>query len=219
MTLCRAYGRTRDPDLEAVAQATLDFIMAAQHAGGGWRYQPMQPGDTSALSYQIEALANGEAAGLKVKPETWKGVARFLASVQGNDEGSTYGYMASGAGKTTTAIGLLGRLRSGWKPEKPGLVTGVAAAVGVGPSREIYHDYHATRLVHAAADVKAWSEWRASMADHLIEGQVKEGDDAGSWQAHERLDRAWFSSGPLASTSLAALTLAEPLDRMMLRAK
>jgi hypothetical protein len=219
MTLCRAYGRTRDPDLEAVAQATLDFIMAAQHAGGGWRYQPMQPGDTSALSYQIEALANGEAAGLKVKPETWKGVARFLDSVQGNDEGSTYGYMASGAGKTTTAIGLLGRLRSGWKPEKPGLVTGVAAAVGVGPSREIYHDYHATRLVHAAADVKAWSEWRASVADHLIEGQVKEGDDAGSWQAHERLDRAWFSSDPLASTSLAALTLAEPLDRTMLRAK
>ena len=57
------------------------------------------------------------------------------------------------------------------------------------------------------------------MADHLIESQVKEGDDAGSWQAHERLDRAWFSSGPLASTSLAALTLAEPLDRTMLGAK
>ena len=57
------------------------------------------------------------------------------------------------------------------------------------------------------------------MADHLIESQVKEGDDAGSWQAHERLDRAWFSSDPLASTSLAALTLAEPLDRTMLRAK
>ena len=79
--------------------------MAAQHAGGGWRYQPMQPGDTSALSYQIEALANGEAAGLKVKPEAWKGVARFLDSVQGDDEGSTYGYVGSGAGKTTTAIG------------------------------------------------------------------------------------------------------------------
>jgi hypothetical protein len=57
------------------------------------------------------------------------------------------------------------------------------------------------------------------VADHLIEGQVKEGDDTGSWQAHERLDRACFSYGPLASTSLAALTLAEPLDRMMLRAK
>lgn len=93
----------------------------------GWRYQPMQPGDTSALSYQREALANGEAAGLKVKPEPWKGVARFLDSVQG--------------------------------------------------------------------------------------------DAAGSWQAHERLDRAWFSSGPLVSTSLATLTLAEPLDRIMLRAK
>jgi hypothetical protein len=57
------------------------------------------------------------------------------------------------------------------------------------------------------------------VADHLIEGQVKEGDDTGSWQAHERTDRAWFSAGRLVPTSLAALTLAEPLDRMMLRAK
>jgi beta-lactamase regulating signal transducer with metallopeptidase domain len=218
MALCRAYGRTRDPALEAPAQATLDFIMAAQHEGGGWRYRPKQPGDTSALSYQIEALANGEAAGLKVKPETWAGVARFLDSVQGNDEGSTYGYVELGTGKTTTAIGLLGRLRSGWKLDKPGLVTGVAAVVGGGPSIKIYHNYHATRLVHAAADVKAWADWRASVADHLIEGQVKEGDDTGSWQEHERTDLPW-SYGPLVSTSLAALTLAEPLERTMLRAK
>jgi hypothetical protein len=57
------------------------------------------------------------------------------------------------------------------------------------------------------------------VADHLIEGQVKEGDDTGSWQAHERTDLPWFSYGPLVSTSLAALTLGEPLDRMMLRVK
>jgi hypothetical protein len=219
MTLCRAYGRTRDPALEAPAQAALDFIMAAQHEGGGWRYQPKQPGDTSALSYQIEALANGEAAGLKVKPQTWAGVARFLDSVQGDDDGSTYGYVRSGTGKTTTAIGLLGRLRSGWKPEKLGPVTGVAAVVGGGPSREIYHDHHATRFVHAAADGKAWSEWRARVADHLIEGQVKEGDDTGSWQAHKGTDKNLFSSAPLVWTSLAALTLAEPLDRTLPRAK
>jgi hypothetical protein len=219
MALCRAYGRTRDPALEAAAQATLDFIMAGQHDGGGWRYQPKQPGDTSALSYQIEALADGEAAGLKVKPETWAGVARFLDSAQGDDDGSTYGYIVSGKGKTTTAIGLLGRLRSGWKLEKPGLVTGVARLVGGGHSGNIYHDYHATRLVHAAADVKAWADWRASVADHLIHGQVKEGDDTGSWQAHERTGGAWFSYGPLVSTSLAALTLAEPLDGTMSIAK
>jgi len=219
MTLCRAYSRTRDPALEAPAQAALDFIMAAQHEGGGWRYQPKQSGDTSALSYQIEALANGEAAGLKVKPETWAGVARFLDSVQGDNDGSTYGYSDSGTGKTTTAIGLLGRLRSGWKPDKPGLVTGVAAVVRGGPSKTIYHDYHASRLVHAAADAKAWADWRATVADNLVEGQAKEGDEAGSWQAHERTDREWFSYGPLVSTSLAALTLAEPLDRTLPRAK
>jgi hypothetical protein len=218
MALCRAYGRTRDPALEAPAQATLDFIMAAQHPGGGWRYMPNQPGDTSALGYQMEALANGEAAGLKVKPETWAGVSRFLDTVEGDDDGSSYGYTAPGKGPTTTVIGLLGRVRTGWSSDKKGIAIGLRKLLSEGPPKGIYFGYHASRLVHAVANAEDWADWRAGVASQLIGSQVKEGGDAGSWQAAESPDV--FDVGEsLLKTSFAALTLAEPLDRTTLRAE
>ena len=223
MTLCRAYGRTRDPVLEAPAQATLDFIMAAQNPQGSWGYVANNArGDTSILGYQVEALACGEAAGLKVKPETWEGVARFLDSVQGNADGSTYGYSGPGNGPNTSVIGLLARQRTGWQVDQQGLKTGLAKIVAPGPTSEIYTCYHASRLVHVAADADAWADWRSSVADLLIEAQATDGDDAGSWpmQRRMRIEGQPFAyseiGGPLTKTSLAALTLAEPLDLAVL---
>ena len=222
MTLCRAYGRTRDPVLEAPAQATLDFIMAAQNPQGSWGYVANNArGDTSILGYQVEALACGEAAGLKVKPETWEGVARFLDSVQGNADGSTYGYSGPGNGPNTSVIGLLARLRTGWEVDNKGAQTGVGNLLGKGPPQEIYACYHASRLVHAAADAEARADWRASVADLLIDGQAKEGEDAGSWPIQQRIPGQPFAyaafGGPMMKTSLAALTLAEPLELTALR--
>jgi RNA polymerase sigma factor (sigma-70 family) len=54
--LCEAYRRSRDADLKRPAQRAVDFIVEAQDDGGGWRYQPKQPGDTSVTTYMI--LAN-----------------------------------------------------------------------------------------------------------------------------------------------------------------
>lgn len=57
------------------------------------------------------------------------------------------------------------------------------------------------------------------MAYHLVKGQAKEGDEAGSWPLQRRMQIAGqplgYSEigGLLMKTSLAALTLAEPLDR------
>ena len=226
MTLCRAYGRTRDPALAAPAQATLDFIMAAQNRQGSWGYSAGRKndrGDTSILGYQVEALANGEAAGLKVKPERWAGVARYLDSVQGDPDGTTYGYGGPGNGPNTTVIGLLARLRTDWEMDNKGVQIGVGNLLGKGPPREIYACYHASRLVHVAADADAWADWRSSVADLLIEAQATDGDDAGSWpmQRRMRIEGQPFAyseiGGPLTKTSLAALTLAEPLERTGIR--
>jgi beta-lactamase regulating signal transducer with metallopeptidase domain len=222
MTLCRAYGRTQDPALKAPAQAALDFIMAAQQAGGGWTYTPHgSRGDTSILGYQVAALAAGEAAGLSVKPETWTGVARHLDSVQGDADGSTYGYMTpEDNNPNTTAVGLLARLRSGWKLRDRGVALGVGKLLTAGPPKDIYHCYHASRLVHSAADAEAWMQWRTSAADALIKSQVQAGDEAGSWQIEPRIEgkahRVSFAdlAGPLLKTSLAALTLVEPLENV-----
>src|SRR5205823_6085779 len=55
IALCEAYGLTLDPDLKKPAQLALDFILAAQHSAGGWRYQPKTPGDTSVTGWQVQA--------------------------------------------------------------------------------------------------------------------------------------------------------------------
>ena len=48
IALCEAYAMTRDAALKDLAQGAIDFIVYAQDPkGGGWRYMPGQPGDTT----------------------------------------------------------------------------------------------------------------------------------------------------------------------------
>src|SRR5207245_2051162 len=53
MALCEAYGMTADPTLKNPAQIAVNYIVKAQHSGGGWRYSPGTPGDTSVTGWQI----------------------------------------------------------------------------------------------------------------------------------------------------------------------
>ncbi|MFM8494699.1 MAG: protein kinase domain-containing protein, partial [Planctomycetia bacterium] len=57
IALSECYAMSQDNQLAAPTQAVLNFIMQAQDpVGGGWRYTPRQPGDTSAVGWQIMAL-------------------------------------------------------------------------------------------------------------------------------------------------------------------
>ena len=52
IALCEAYALTHDKKLLSPAQASLNFIAFAQDpVGGGWRYSPRQPGDTSVTGW------------------------------------------------------------------------------------------------------------------------------------------------------------------------
>jgi hypothetical protein len=63
IALCEAYAMTRDPDLKPLAQRAIDFIVYAQDAkGGGWRYFPGQPGDTTVTGWQWMALKSAQMA-------------------------------------------------------------------------------------------------------------------------------------------------------------
>src|SRR6185436_3559632 len=117
IALCEAYGMTQDKSLMAPAQLSLNHIMFAQDpTGGGWRYEPRQPGDTSVVGWQLMALKSAKFAYIKIPPQTILGVNNFLNSVQ-TDSGSKYGYAEPGAGPATTAIGLLCRMYLGWKKD------------------------------------------------------------------------------------------------------
>lgn len=206
IVLCEAYAMTHDRELMAPAQASINFIVYAQDpVGGGWRYSPRQPGDTSAVGWQLMALKSGHMAYLQVPPNTIAGAIKFLDSVQA-DSGSKYGYTGPGAGQATTSVGLLSRMYLGWKKDNPGLQRGAEylSATGVSKSN-MYYNYYATQVMrHMEGD--HWKKWNDQMRDWLVDSQHKNGHEKGSWFMKGG-DHGAESGGRLYCTSMATMML------------
>ncbi len=148
--------------------------------GGGWRYNPGQPGDTSVVGWQIMALKSGHMAYLAVPPAVVGKASVFLDFVQ-SDSGARYGYTKPGNGHATTAIGLLCRMYLGWKKENPALQRGAQMVGEWGPSKgDMYYNYYATQVMrHIEGDL--WKKWNGVMRDQLVNSQAQQGHEEGSW--------------------------------------
>ncbi|MDO4582880.1 MAG: terpene cyclase/mutase family protein [Planctomycetia bacterium] len=204
-TICltEAYGMTKDKKLMRPSQLALDFIMNAQDpAGGGWRYQPRQTGDTSVVGWQLMALKSGYMGYLRVSPLAAQNAMRFLDSVQ-SESGAYYGYVTPGKGPACTAIGLLCRMYYGWKQEHPALKKGVEYLSSMGPSQDMYYNYYATQVLRHFGG-ESWRKWNQKMREQLVATQCQEGCEQGSWDpagGHSE------SGGRLYMTSLSVMTL------------
>jgi hypothetical protein len=206
IALSEAYAMTQDGRLQSPAQMALYFIEQAQDpVGGGWRYQPRQPGDTSAVGWQLMALKSGNMAYLNVNPATVKNAIKFLDSVE-EDSGAYYGYLKPGRGSGTTAVGLLCRMYLGWKKDHPALQRGVEFLAKTGPTKDLYFSYYATQIMHHM-EGDAWQAWNAKMKKMLLENQAKEGHEAGSWFKNVEGGHGAHSAGRLYCTSLATMML------------
>ena len=205
IALCEAYAMTGDTALRPLAQGAIDFIVSAQdQRGGGWRYGPGEPGDATVTGWQLMGLKSGQMAGLTVPSPTIFMVQRFLSSVQ-RDGGSQYGYMDSSPRNSTTAIGLLCRMYTGWRQNHPGLQRGVVYLSNWGPSEDdIYYDYYATQVLHHWGG-RLWEEWNAKMRDYLIGVQAATSHEAGSWFFPK--DRGAAKGGRIYCTAMAVMTL------------
>jgi hypothetical protein len=197
IALCEAYAMTRDRELFPPAQQALDYISFAQDPlGGGWRYEPAQPGDTSVLGWQFMALHSGRMAYLRIPAKTMRGVHRFLDSDQIQyDDGAGYNYQhpSSLDNPSTTAIGLLCRMYLGWPRDTAALERGVRRLSEVGPSpTNIYFNYYATQVLHHY-EGELWDKWNNVMREQLIKTQSRDGHEAGSWHFHPGPD--WPPSG------------------------
>lgn len=208
IALCEAYAMTKDRELKAPAQSALKFIEYAQDpAGGGWRYMPRQPGDTSVVGWQVMALKSGHMAYLRVSPRTMKKASQFLDSVQVSD-GAAYGYTHRGTGAGTSAVGLLSRMLLGWDRNQPALEEGVRRLATLGPSsHDLYYDYYATQVMfqYTGAEGATWDNWNQKMRDHLIATQETQGHARGSWYLGG--DHSTEAGGRLYCTAMAAMIL------------
>lgn len=206
IVLCEAYAMTQDPRLAGPAQLALNYIMEAQDpVGGGWRYTPRQPGDTSVVGWQLMALKSGYMANLQVSPITVKKAELFLDSVQSED-GAAYGYADPGNKLSTSAVGLLCRMYLGWKKDHPSLQAGIDRLSKAGPSGDLYYDYYATQVLHHVEDDR-WDAWNAQMRDRLISAQETSGHETGSWFEGFGKGHAPEVAGRLYCTSLATMIL------------
>lgn len=206
IALCEAYAMTKDPKLKRPAQRSIDFIVKAQHDGGGWRYQPGMAGDTSVTGWQVIALRSAQQGGLQFPKSVMTKVSKYLDSAQTDPKGGGYGYTPGGGGSDAmVAEGLLCRIYTSWNSKRPGLEAGVQYLTSHPPVRggEHYYWYYATQVVHHYGG-KPWQEWNPVMRDLLIDSQSKDGHESGSWAPGRGHDGA---GGRIYATSLALLTL------------
>jgi hypothetical protein len=215
IVLCEAYGLTADPMLKRPAQRALDYLVKAQHTGGGWRYGPGQVGDTSVTGWQLTALKSGQMAGLTVPAATLRKVDKFLDSAA---QGDGYVYVPNTAmTPSMTAVGLLCRQYLGANPRNPALLKGVEILKKnpPGKTKNLYYEYYATQVTfHVGGD--AWKFWnggpegKGGMRDTLIARR-----DAGTDARHKHQAGSWapegdsFNSagGRIMATSLSLLCL------------
>ena len=181
-------------------------MQAQDPVGGGWRYAPKQPGDTSAVGWQLMALKSGNMAFLHVNPLTVKKASAFLDSVQ-SDDGAAYGYIdAKTPGDARNAVGLLCRMYLGWKKNHPAMERGVANLAKGGPSNDLYHDYYATQVLHHM-EGETWVSWNNTMRDMLVSTQGKKGHETGSWFEGVNGGVGGDAVGRLYCTSLSTMIL------------
>lgn len=206
LALCEAYGLSRDKWLLAPAQKSVDYIVFAQDpVGGGWRYQPRQPGDTSVLGWQLSALRAADLAGLEVPQETFRRALAFLQSVQ-SETGLGYGYTQPGMGQATTVIGNLMRMYLEGEAKGAPAKTDMARIVASQPSKDnMYYNYYASQLLEQGARSRG-GKWRAAMREHLLSTQCDKGHEAGSWYFGGQ-NHVTARGGRLLDTAMAALTL------------
>lgn len=219
ITLCEAYGLSRDPRVRVAAQQAIRFVEASQFPrSGGWHYKahpdPEEPppfGDTSVVGWQVMALKSAQMAGLEVSDETMSGAQKWLKSVASGTAKGLFAYQPAGPPTPSlTSVGLLCTQYMGAKREDPAIQEGMAYLMRSLPNpaqRNAYYWYYGTQVLHNLPGPE-WDLWNRQMRRVLIESQVKDGCAAGSWDPLKPTADAWQTpGGRLMVTSLCCLTL------------
>lgn len=207
LALCEAYGMTHDRWLLRPARDAVKFIINSQDPrGGGWRYNPREPGSTSVTVVQVMALQAAVKAGIDVPESTFAAVHRYLDSVQVDGAGR-YGYEIDRKRYTSavTAMALLCRLYLGWGREDGDLRGGIALLDKAGPYDNLYSLYFGTQVMKNWGG-EEWHRWNVRMRDDLVATQIADGPAGGSWTPRTGALHA-KQGGRLLTTALATLTL------------
>jgi len=206
--LSEDYGMTGDARLHWPVRRAINYIVASQDPrGGGWRYSPSSPGDTSQLGWQLMALRSAELAGIPIAASTREGALRFLASVSHGRNGGLASYRpAERDTRPMTAEALVCRQLLGMPPESPTAAEAADFLLGERPGEgrfNLYYWYYSTLALYQVSG-EHFARWNEALQKDLVARQCDSGTLEGSWDP----DEVWGAhGGRVYSTALATLCL------------
>lgn len=212
LALCEICRRSDEERFVVAAQRAINYIVLAQDPkGGGWRYAPREPGDTSVTGWQVQALSSAKEAKLRVPERTLAGATYFFQQLQ-RDRGTTFPYMAkeSLVSPSMSAAGLYSTLELGAELNDPNINEGALRLVKAGVSADAYRNYYVTRLVHKLGGAP-WNTWDDQISQRLIDTQESVGTLRGSWDPNRR-SMLGEHGGRLGQTAFHLLILLTALE-------
>jgi hypothetical protein len=228
LCLSEAYGMTASSPLKDPAQKAIDFIVAAQNPGKGWRYAAKcGDSDTSVSGWAIMALKSAELSELTFPRTAYEGALNWLDEATETNGYARVGYNARATGKvyvpgkneqfdhheSMSAVAVMSRIFMQKKKSEPKL-NAVNLLVSDLPEWktnkiDFYYWYYTSLALfqYDGPDGALWKKWNEPMKNALVPNQHtgKDGCRNGSWNSD--VDRWGFEGSRVYATAINALTL------------
>jgi hypothetical protein len=217
MALVEIAALDRDEELAQAAKKAVNYAGEIhQFRKGGkvyaWRYEPSKEwGDTSVTGWFVMLLKVAPQASIEVPRDSLDGAVAFLESVRTDEkdpEGRRYhmyGYMEKkNFTPRLSVMGCLSRLYTDTEARDllPTLDAVMEKNMPVWSNQDWYYWYYGMLLTFQV-DAERFSRWNLALRDHIVRGQVKDGEKAGSWDP----GGDWGVYGRIFTTAMAALCL------------
>jgi hypothetical protein len=227
LAICEGFGLTGSNLFKDQAQKAVDFTVASQNPGRGWRYSyKCGDNDSSVTGWAVMVLKSAEISGLAIPPSGYTGSRAWLDETTSGDY-HRVGYTGPNTGKVfipglneqfdhneaLTAIGVMSRIFMDKRKEDPRLTNGCDLLLRAKPewngnAIDFYYWYYASlALFQFDGPVGGkWRSWNEPMKKALVEHQNlrASGCRNGSW---EPVDRWSCEGGRVYATAINALTL------------
>jgi hypothetical protein len=227
LAMSEAYGLTGSNLFKDQAQKSVDFVIASQNPGKGWRYQyKCGDNDSSVSGWAVMVLKSAELSGLTFPRTGYEGARAWFDEVT-EENYYRVGYTHKGTGKVfvpgmneqfshheaLSAIAVMCRIFMDKSKSDPRLSGGCELLLKDLPQwkdNEIdyYYWYYASLALfqYDGPSGPKWKAWNEKMKDCIVKNQNtgKDGCKNGSW---EPIDRWSGEGGRVYSTACNALTL------------
>jgi hypothetical protein len=228
LTLSEAYGMTASQPLRDPAQKAIDFLVAAQNPGKGWRYSAKcGDNDSSVTGWAVMALKSAEISEIAFPKNAFEGALNWLNEATGKDGYYRVGYNAKDTGKVyvpgkneawddhpaLSAVSVMSRIFIQKNKREPALtaVTLIASELPEWKQYKVdfYYWYYASLALfqYDGPEGGMWKKWNEPMKNAIVPHQKGKADGCrnGSWDPQE--DRWGFEGGRVYAAAINALTL------------